>query len=93
MMNNIVKELRDAAARITDAADKLEQEFGAPSEEVSAPTLKLEDVRAVLVDISRKGYTEEVRKLLRKYGADRLSQVDTASYHALMKDAEELRDE
>jgi hypothetical protein len=52
------------------------------------PEIKLEDVRAVLAEKSRAGHTAEVRTLLQKYGAEKLSAVDPANYEALMKDAE-----
>lgn len=52
--------------------------------------LSLTDVRAVLAEKSRSGYTAEVRALLVKHGADRLSQIDPARYAALLKDAEGL---
>ncbi len=46
----------------------------------------------MLADKSRSGHTDEIRDLLQKYGASRLSQVDPENYEALMKDAEELKD-
>ena len=52
------------------------------------PTLK--DVRSLMVEKSRQGFTEEVRALVRKYGADRLSDVDPSDYPLLMADAEVL---
>ena len=60
----------------------------APAKEEPKPQLKLEDVRAVLAEKSRAGHTAEVRTLLQKYGAEKLSAVDPANYEALMKDAE-----
>ena len=53
------------------------------------PEPKLEDVRAVLADMSRKGHTAEIRALLQKYGAAKLG-VDPANYSALLKDVEGL---
>lgn len=55
-----IEELRNAAAAINDAADWLSRQFSGESEEteptpVKEPELKLEDVRAVLADMSRKG--------------------------------------
>ena len=50
--------------------------------------LPLEQVRAVLSEKSRAGYTANVRELLQKYGASKLSQVDPANYEALLRDAE-----
>ena len=54
------------------------------------PPLTLEAVRAVLANKSRAGYTAQIRSLLQKYGADKLSGVDPANYKALLADAEEL---
>ena len=52
--------------------------------------LTLEEVRAVLAEKSRAGHTEEVRELLKKHGADKLSEIDPAKYPALLADAEVL---
>jgi hypothetical protein len=52
------------------------------------PEIKLEDVRAVLAEKSRAGHTAEVRTLLQKYGAEKLSAVDPTNYEALLQDAE-----
>lgn len=52
--------------------------------------LTLEEVRAVLADKSRAGFTADIRNLLKKYGADKLSEVDPAHYTALLADAEVL---
>lgn len=52
--------------------------------------LTLEEVRAVLADKSRAGFTTQVKKLLKKHGADKLSAVDPSEYKALIADAEVL---
>ena len=93
-----IDELRSAAAPINAAADWLYQRFSGddnstqatkvPAKKEPKPELKLEDVRAVLAEKSRAGHTTEVRSLLQKYGAEKLSAVDPANYEALMKDAE-----
>ncbi len=98
-MAQTIEELRSAAASINAAADWLYQQFsgdddkqqnskGAAKKEKPKPELKLEDVRAVLAEKSRAGHTADVRALLQKYGAEKLSAVDPANYEALMKDAE-----
>lgn len=56
---------------------------------VKAP-IALEAVRAVLADKSRAGLTAQVRSLLIKHGADKLSGIDPAKYAALLADAEGL---
>ena len=63
-------------------------EGGPPAPE--KPQLTLEEVRAVLAEKSHDGFTKEIRELLEKYGAPRLSEIDPANYAALMKDAEVL---
>jgi hypothetical protein len=65
---------------------------GTPAEPVlkEEKPLNLEDVRAVLADKSRKGYTAEVKALLNRHGADKLSEIDPAEYASLLADAEVL---
>lgn len=53
-------------------------------------TLTLEEVRMVLAEKSRAGLTAEVRALLVKHGAEKLSDIDPARYPALLADAEVL---
>ena len=59
-------------------------------QEPEEKTLTLEEVRAVLAEKSRSGHTEEVRELLAKHGADKLSEIDPAEYPALLAEAEVL---
>ena len=93
-----IEELRSAAAAISDAADWLTKMFSSePQAEDNPasppePELTLEQVRAVLADKSRQGHTAEIRALLQKYGASKLSQIDPAHYKALLAEAEELAD-
>ena len=94
-MSAKIEELRKCAAVISDAANWLAEKFSgdeapeAPTP-VKEPPLTLEAVRAVLANKSRAGYTAQIRSLLQKYGADKLSVVDPANYKALLADAEEL---
>lgn len=96
-LDMVIKDLRDAAAAIKDAADTLAEMFGGKAAEEAAPTpaepeLTLEQVRAVLAEKSRQGYTAEIRSLLQKYGAAKLSGVDPKYYKALLADVEVLAD-
>ena len=47
-------------------------------------------VRAKLAELTRLGFSDEVKALLKKHGAERLSAVDDAEFPALMKEAEAL---
>lgn len=97
-MAMVIEELRNVAATIKDTADWLAEQFSDSEETVSVekaksekkPALTLEEVRAVLAEKSRNGHTAEIRSLLEKYGATKLSAVDPKHYEALLKDAEVL---
>lgn len=53
-------------------------------------TVTIEDVRAVLASKSQSGKTREVKGLLLKYDAGKLSGVKPEDYPALLKEAEAL---
>lgn len=50
----------------------------------------LTEVRAILAEKSRAGFTAQVRELLAKHGADKLSGIDPSEYAALVADVEVL---
>ena len=100
-MDATIKELRDIAASINDIANWLTGAFSvdtepeadavpAPVAKEPEPVLAFEDVRAILADKSREGFTAQIRDLLQKHGAKKLSEVDPAHYKALIKDVEGL---
>ena len=94
-MATAIEELRNAAAAIKNTADWLAQYFSNPDEpeqekQEHVHTFTLEEVRAKLANKSRQGYTAEVKALLVKYGADKLSAIDPAKYGELMAEAEVL---
>ena len=61
-----------------------------PVEKPEPKPLTLEQVRAALAEKSRAGHTAEVKALLIKHGADKLSDIDPAEYPALLAEAEVL---
>ena len=83
--------LMKVAGELQDLADKIQalctDGENAPEE---APPISLEKVRGVLADKSRSGHTAQVRALIQKYGADRLSEIDPKDYGAIIKEAEVL---
>jgi len=94
---DIVTSLRSLATNLeTAAATQLmdaESEPSAPAAKEEAPVkvIPLEEVRSVLAEKSMAGFTEEIRGLLEKHGAPKLSQIDPANYAALLADAEALK--
>ena len=86
VLNKVIEELiglRDSISTPNDV----------PVKEVKEPikTISLEDVRRVLAELSRDGFTTEVRKLLQKNGANKLSEVESSKYEQLLKEAGEIR--
>ena len=72
------------------AKNTAKKDAKAAKQEPEEKPLTLEEVRAVLGEKSRSGHTEEVRALLNKHGADKLSEIDPAEYAALLAEAEVL---
>ena len=81
-------------------ADQLEKKN--PTAESTAPpttTLASEDegaitekdVRTMLTELSRSGHTQEMKALLAKYGAAKISEVDPKDYRALLEDAKGVK--
>lgn len=56
--------------------------------EPATPAYTFTDVRKAFSAKSHAGYTEQVKALIGKYGADRLSDVKESDYPALMADLE-----
>ena len=96
-LNDTQDAVRYAVAAIDDIKAKLgnTEDTPAPVAEAKpataqAETFTLEQVRSTLAELSRKGYTDAVRDLLRKHGANKLSEVEPVRYEALMADAKEI---
>ncbi len=100
-LSQTIDELKTAANLLLSVADSLLDLFsgtGEISSEVKetkqAPVkeekLTLESVRAVLAEKSRSGYTNEIRALLEKHGANKLSEIDPNKYKALLEEVEVL---
>jgi len=53
--------------------------------------IKLEDVRTVLAEISRSGKTAQMKELLGRFGASKLSDVKAEDYAALLAAAKEVK--
>lgn len=55
------------------------------------PSVTLEQVRTVLAKLAQEGRQAEVKALITKYGATRLSDVDPSHYSVMLKEAEGLQ--
>lgn len=65
----------------------------APPTEQPAPetkTVTFVELRSRLAEISRAGHTAEIKELIARFGAEKLSDVKETDYSALLTEAEEL---
>lgn len=98
---DVVEDMRNLADSIQAVADAMsnsetpQPDPAPPAAPPAAPAtpekvITLGEVRAVLSEKSHDGFTDEVRELLLKYGAPKLSGIDPKHYAALLTDAEVL---
>ena len=92
-IRSLADSLQTLASAISED-DIADEAFAAAVEPVAKPpvTVTLEQVRAVLAEKSHDGLTEQVRGLLQKYGAQKLSAIASDRYADLLREAKELND-
>jgi len=87
LLMKLADDLTALAKSLSDVPEETAvEEKPAKAEKKKAVTL--EEVRGVLAEKSRAGFTAEVRAIIEKYGAERLSEIDPANFEAVLKDAE-----
>lgn len=90
----MVKELCGYGENLIRMAKEMTEMFSASGqngpEETPKKQLSLTEVRAVLAEKSRAGFTKEVKELLIKHSADKLSEINPAEYEALLAEVEVL---
>ena len=103
-LSQVISELKDCGKTLINIADSLTEIFSSTNDETDnvteapalptvapEPELSFLDVRKKFVDLSRAGHTEALKGLMKKYGADKLSSVDSSQYAALLADAEAIQ--
>ena len=89
----IKEDAENLASSIGVLLTALESDEELPKEEKvkqEEKTYEIEDVRKILADKSRLGHTAKIRKLLEKYGAKKLSEIEPSNYKDLVADVEKL---
>ena len=100
-VEQVIRELRDAASLLNDtanwlyelfSADKVQEHNADSAETQKQPKkqLTLEEVRAVCAEKSHAGFTAEVKAIITKHGADKLSTVKPEDYAAVLAEVEVL---
>lgn len=100
LLLDVVEDMRRLADSLQTIADSIEGNTDpateTPQSEVktpqkhTAPAITIDQVRAVLADKSGEGKTAEVKALLFKYDAGKLSGVKPEDYAALLEEAKKL---
>ena len=86
---NTLKEIFSSTTEETTAAPAVKTDK--PAEPVAEPPVKtyeFTDVRKAFSAKSHDGYTEQVKALITKYGASKLSDIKKEDYPTLMSDLE-----
>ena len=83
-------EIRSLAEQLISIAERLEGDDKQQKKESAAKTISYTDIRKILADKSRAGHTAEIREILEKHGAAKLSAIDPKEYEAILKEAEVL---
>lgn len=88
----IVNDLRDLADDLEIFAKLTKEESVELKTKVDTEEkiILIEDVRAVLASKSQDGKQKEVKALIQKYGANKLTDLEPKCYKDLLKDAEEM---
>ena len=101
LLLDVVEDMRRLADSLSTIADSLQENTPEPDHKVTSteeskpqkhtePAITIEQVRAVLADKSGEGKTNEVKALLYKYDAGKLSGVKPEDYPALLEEARKL---
>lgn len=96
LLNEVASNLKVLADNLVSVADTLaervaQKDIEVPQVESKQHDVTLEQVRAVLAEKSQNGFTAEIRELLTKHGAKRLSDIEPGEYAALLAEAEGLQ--
>lgn len=98
-MTIIIEEIRKCGEALTKIADVLSDNLEEASsvqetsETMATETKKkvtLEEVRAELAEKSRSGFTAEVKALIKKFGAEKLSDIDESRFAEVLAEAEAI---
>ena len=81
-MTDIVEKLRDATQLISQVADALDKSTEKP--------VTFTEVRTILADKAGKGFADEVKELIKKHNASKLSDIPESEYADVVKEAEAI---
>ncbi|MBP3652534.1 MAG: rRNA biogenesis protein rrp5 [Clostridia bacterium] len=96
LLLDVVEDMRRLADSLQSMADSIsgntvsEEQAEPQREQQPIPKVSIDQVRAVLAEKSSEGKTAQVKELLYKYDAGKLSGVKPEDYPALLEEAQKL---
>ena len=91
-LSDRLDELRTCGETIINIAEALKELLPVKEPPKEAPTLTLEEVRHELALLAQAGFSQEIKELIARHGASRLSDVDASQYSALLDEAKSIRE-
>lgn len=94
ILREVIKDLENLTAHLKALFDEPsvgKEKPSKPVEKLKQNTVSLEQVRAVLAKLSQMGKTADVKKLIVKHGAQKLSDVPESEYASLLHEAEGIK--
>ena len=89
----IAKTVAEILSELQKDSDKPAPKIEKKQEPAKEKPLSLTEVRKILADKSRAGFTAEIKQILIKHGAEKLSEIAPSEYAALVADVEVLGNE
>ena len=87
LMNSLINDMRT----LTNTLEKIVQlENCKEDNNKEEKILTLEEVRAVLAQKSKEGFTDKVRDLINYYGCHKLSEIDSKYYEEILEKVEKF---
>ena len=88
----VVEDLKQLAGSLETLVKTIEsnEELSDKADKAKEEPITIEKVRAVLAEKSQSGKQPEVKALITKFGAKKLTDIDPSSYKALLVEAEVL---
>ena len=90
LLLDVADKLRALADSIAAACGEQPAVVAEEPAKAEALAVPLEKLRGVLAEKSQKGFTSEVKELIRRYGAERLSDIDPDYFPDMLKEAEAI---
>ena len=83
-------EVLQGSSQSVNIMDVIEVEQSEVAPETVTVVITIEEVRSLLAKLSQSGKQKEVKALIEKYGAKKLTDIEPSQYANLMKEAEGL---